>query len=213
MRHNLLLAIISASALSLGGMLYPTAWADTRAYSLSDFSSVSASASVRVVLKQGPYAVNAESTDGKFDELDIHTEGRKLMIGRKSHMRFGPGPHYTVTVSAPAYDGISASSSARLSGAGLSLKQVDVSASSSGRVELAGSCQSLSAHVSSSGRFDGSELKCEAADIDASSSARAEVFAAKAVTGRASSSAKIEVLGKPAQFDKHTSSSGSISQR
>lgn len=204
----------SALAFSAGAALlafgFSQANADTRTYSMRDFTSVYASASVQVVLKQGPYSISAESSDGKFDELDIRTDGRRLLIGRKGPGHWGPGPRYTVTVSAPDYSGVGVSSSAKIHGEGLVVKQIDVRASSSGRVELSGACQGLTARVSSSSRFDGEGLKCETADVDASSSARADVFASKSADGRASSSAKINVFGKPAQFEEHTSSSGRV---
>src|SRR5512134_3127171 len=86
--------------------------ADTRSYSLSGFDRVSVSAGIDVDLKQGSFAVTADESDGKFDQLILEVRGNTLHISRKSNIGtwFSRGPDFHVTVTAPNYFAIGASS-------------------------------------------------------------------------------------------------------
>jgi hypothetical protein len=209
MRHALPLSAITAVGLVVAIAL--PAWADTRAYNLSGFTEISASSSADVVLKQGPFSVSAESSSGDFKDLIVEVRGDTLVIGRESNgWNFGNRTRYTVTVTAPSIQELRASSSADIAASDYSFKNLDVSVSSSGNVTLSGSCTDLDLNVSSSGDFRGTDLRCDNARVSASSSGDADVFAAKSANAKASSSGDVRIHGKPATFDKSTSSSGSV---
>lgn len=205
--------LLPALAAGLAACAIMPASAETRSYNLSGFSEISASSSADVVLKQGPFSITAESTNGGFDELVVEVRGDTLVVARESKDRnwnWGSRVHYTVTVTAPSIDALRASSSADIVASSYAFKNLEVSVSSSGNVKLSGSCADLDVKVSSSGDFRGSDLKCENARVSASSSGDADVYASKSADGRASSSGDVRIHGKPAQFDKSTSSSGSV---
>jgi hypothetical protein len=209
MRHALPLSAVTAVGLVVAIAL--PAWADTRAYNLSGFTEISASSSADVVLKQGPFSVSAESSSGDFKDLIVEVRGDTLVIGRESNgWNFGNRTRYTVTVTAPSIQELRASSSADIAASDYSFKNLDVSVSSSGNVTLSGSCTDLDLNVSSSGDFRGTDLRCDNARVSASSSGDADVFAAKSANAKASSSGDVRIHGKPATFDKSTSSSGSV---
>lgn len=210
MRRSHLLLPAAAAGLVAAALALP-AWADTRNFDLSGFKAISASSSADVVLKQGPYSVVAESKNGDFDDLVVEVRGDTLVVTREGRWNWtGSRPHYTVTVTAPSIEGLRASSSADIVASNYTFKKLEVSVSSSGNVTLSGACTDLDVKVSSSGDFRGADLKCENADVSASSSGDADVFAAKRANGKASSSGDVRIYGKPATFDKSTSSSGTV---
>ena len=188
------------------------AGAETRTYKLSGFSRINASAGVDVDLKQGPFSVVADEPNGKFDQLILEVRGDTLHISRKSKSGawFSRGPDFHVAVTAPTYDGVNASSGSNVEGSNLSLQDLKVDVSSGADVDLGGSCTDLRVDVSSGADFDGERLRCETASVDASSGADADAYATRSATGDASSGADITFHGKPPQFDKDTSSGGSV---
>lgn len=211
MRNRML--ILSAAVVALtAGLFAFRASAETRSYNdLSGFSEISSSAGVKVVLKQGPFSVMAENADGKFDKLRIEKSGSRLEIGRKHEFfDWGPGPRYTVTVSAPDISGINASSGSNLDGRGISFRNIEVHVSSGANVNLDGQCGALEVHVSSGADFRGEGLKCESASVHASSGALAHAFATKVAKGDASSGGDVIFHGNPASFEKDTSSGGRV---
>jgi hypothetical protein len=210
MRQTLLIIPAAAVALATAALAQP-AHADTKTYSLSNFDEVSASAGVTVILKQGPFNVKADESKGDFDKLVLEVRGDKLVVSRKSNSGwFGHGPNYTVTVTAPTYSKITASSGSDVDGRDLQLKDLKVEVSSGADMELAGACNALSVDISSGADFDGEELKCQTASVDASSGSDADAWASASAKGQASSGADITFHGKPATFDKETSSGGSV---
>lgn len=189
-----------------------TASAETRSYNLSGFKEIRASSSANVVLKQGPYSVTAESTNGgDFKDLVVEIQGGALVVHRESHgWWFGSNAHYTVTVTAPSIEELRANSSADIDAANYKFQNLRVEVSSSGDVRLSGACSELDVNVSSSGDFKGTDLRCDSVKVNASSSGDADVYAAKSVVGEASSSGDVRIHGNPPQIEKHTSSSGKI---
>jgi hypothetical protein len=203
-------AIIPAAALAAAAAIVLPAWADTKSYNLSNFDSVDVSAGIEVTLIQGPFSVKVDSPQGNFDKIVVEVRGNTLKLGRKNTNWFGRGDDFHVTVSAPNYTGVNASSGSQVEGGGLSVKNLEIGVSSGAQVELAGACSDLSVAVSSGAHFDGEDLKCETARVDASSGARAEAYATRSANGDASSGANVTFHGKPSQFDKDTSSGGSV---
>lgn len=209
MRH--LPWLVPAAAVAVAAIVAAPAQADSRTFSLSNFKRVNIAAGTQVILKQGPFSIVAEEPDGRFDRLRLEMRGDTLYVGRHNNwfwFDFG-GPRYTVTITAPAYDGIDASSGSSIDGHDLSFQDLKVDVSSGANVDLSGSCTGLRLDVSSGARFDGERLQCESARVDASSGASADAFATRSAAADASSGASVVFHGKPASFDKDTSSGGS----
>ncbi|HVY90763.1 MAG TPA: head GIN domain-containing protein [Hyphomonadaceae bacterium] len=211
MRHSLML-ITGSVAIAAAFATVATANADTRGYPLNNFEKVDVSAGIEVILKQGAFDVKVETPNGQdFDKIEINVRGNTLHVGRKSNLiNWGPGPHFTVTVSAPNFTGVEASSGSHVDGGGLKLNDMKVGVSSGAHVELAGACGNLSVETSSGAHFDGGDLKCESASVDASSGGHAEAFATRSADGDASSGGHVTFHGQPASLRKNTSSGGSV---
>ena len=183
----------------------------SRDYALNGFNRVAASAGVSVILSQGPYAVNAQSRHGDLSNLVLEVRGDTLIAGRRQEwLNWGRKPQYTITVSAPDYQGVEASSGSDVDGKGLQLRNLKVDVSSGANVDLTGSCTDLRVDISSGADFDGSDLRCETASVGASSGADADAYATRTASGDASSGADITFHGRPASISKDTSSGGSV---
>lgn len=207
---QLTLPIIGLAAIAIALAL--PAFAETRTFNLNGFDSVSASAGVTVILKQGPFAISVDSPNGKFDQLKLEVHGSTLVAGRRNFSGWnGRGEPYTITVTAPAYRNVEASSGSRLEGERLRFADLGVGVSSGAHMELSGDCKAVTIDVSSGSHFSGEDLKCESASVDASSGAHADAFATASAKGDASSGAHITFHGKPASVSKDSSSGGSVS--
>ncbi len=217
--HRTLLVLPAVLAVTLGGCVVGGVdgkpYSESQRHSYSGFRKVDASAGVEVVLAQGAFDVKAETTEGQgFDKLIVEVNGDTLRISRKSQMwTMGGGPRYRVTVSAPAYSEIEASSGASLTGESLRLDAIEVDVTSGASVRLAGACTSLDLEMSSGASFSGDELRCDTAKVYASSGASAQAFAARSAKGSASSGASVSFSGNPAEVERDTSSGGSVSSR
>jgi hypothetical protein len=174
--RNPLLTLSAAGAVALAAAIaLPAASAQAagKTYDISGFSRVSSSASVDVIVKRGPFSVTAQSSNGKYDELVLERHGDTLVAGARSKHRFGRSPHFTVTVSAPAYEGFAASSSSSITGENLGASDVDVQASSSANVALGGLSGSLRVQSSSSGKVRATNLQLT--DVKASASSSGDI--------------------------------------
>jgi hypothetical protein len=219
MRQALLIVIPSLAALASSGCVVGGAtgapYAESQRHTYTGFERVDVSAGVETIVTQGNFDVKAETRSGDdFKNLVVEVRGDTLHIGRRSSMfGWGNGEHYRVTVSAPKYTALEASSGSSLDGSGLQLAGLKVEVSSGAHMELAGSCTQLRIGVSSGAHFDGEGLKCETAEVDASSGAHADAFATRSAEGNASSGANVTFYGKPASVSRDTSSGGSVDAR
>lgn len=217
--HRSLILLPAILATSLGGCIVGAAsgqpYSEAGRHSYAGFSKVDVSAGVEVVVSQGAFDVQAETTQGQgFENLIVEVNGDTLHIGRKPTMwNIGGGPRYRVTVAAPAYSEFNVSSGASLKADGLRLDAVEVGVSSGASVRIAGTCTTLDLDMSSGASFSGEDLRCDTAKVDASSGASAHAFAARSAKGQAASGASVSFSGNPAELERDTSSGGSVSAR
>ncbi len=210
------------------------ATAETKAYDLSGFNGIDASAGVNVSFQTGSaYAVTVENNKGDFSDLELRVKGDTLIIGRKSKNWGGWGKreNYNVTVSAPTLSFVEASSGSDVSGTGLSGEEIrlkvssgadlDVSgiqggsvwlkSSSGSDLDASGTCQTVRADSSSGSDIEARDLICTTGYAEASSGSDTTIFASQSVEADASSGADIDVYGGPTNTDTDKSSGGSVS--
>ncbi len=218
--HRTLLVLPAVFAMALGGCVVGGAtgqtYSESQRHNYAGFSKVDVSAGVEVVLTQGAFDVKAETTEGKgFEKLIVEVNGDTLRISRKrtAMFNFSDGPRYRVTVSAPAYSAIEASSGSSIRADNLRLDAVEIDVSSGASVGIAGTCTTLDLDMSSGASFSGGGLRCDTATVEASSGANAQAFASRSARGNASSGASVSFSGNPAQLQRDTSSGGSVSSR
>ena len=146
--HRILIVLPAILAFPLAGCVVGSAtgqtYADSQRHTYANFDKIDLSAGVEAVVRQGAFDVTAETTKGEgFDNLIVEVSGDTLRISRKPSMLDWGGPQYRVTVSAPAYSALEASSGSRMEGTGLTLKDLSVEVSSGASMELEGACNAL----------------------------------------------------------------------
>jgi hypothetical protein len=216
--HRTLILLPALLAFPLAGCVVGVAsgepYSESQRHTYANFDRIDLSAGVEVIATQGPFDVKAEVTEGEgFDNLIVEVRGDTLRIGRKMSMFNWNGPSYRVTVSAPNYTALEASSGSRLEGRNLNVQDLDVEVSSGASVELGGACAQLDLDISSGASFDGEGLRCMTAMVDASSGANVDAFASQLADGDASSGANVTFHGQPQQLREDTSSGGSVQAR
>ena len=213
--HRILIVLPAILAFPVAGCVVGSAtgptYVESERHTYTNFDRVDVSAGVEAVVLQGAFDVKAESTQGEnFDNLVVEVNGDTLRISRKSSLMNWSGAQYRVTVSAPAYSALEASSGSRMEGTNLSLKDLSIEVTSGASMELGGACNALDLKISSGASFDGEGMRCATAKVDASSGASADAFASQRADGEASSGANVTFHGQPKQVREDTSSGGSV---
>src|SRR5579871_5551885 len=141
-----ILILPAMAGLALAAVLALPAAAASKAFNFSGFSAIAASAGVKVIFKQGPFAISAEEANGDFSTLRIETRGSTLVVTRQDTWGLDRR-HYVVTVSAPNISELRVSSGAHFEGAQLHLADLSVDVSSGAHAQLGGVCKAVSIDV------------------------------------------------------------------
>lgn len=197
--------------------------------SVSSFKGLKVAEGIDVYLKKGAKEeLRLEVTGIKLSDVLTEVSGDYLKI----HMREGRYRDRTVKVYVTYVnlEKLSASSAANIFAEGvirakqLSLSAssagsididveaegIDISASSAGDIELKGSAKRLTAEASSAGEIDAYDLTAEVVDAQASSAGSVKVHAVKEITAHASSGGSIRFKGNPERSNTNSSSGGSV---
>lgn len=186
---------------------------ESRTYPLKDFDRVSVQAGIELILKQGPFAVEAKSRNGDLDKLSIDVRGSELAISREAGLNIGISPSYTVTATAPKWTAIKASAGVEIEGENLQLEDVRIDGSAGVRIRLSGTCRELAAEASAGAAIDARDLKCLAVDAEASAGAKIEAYASEKARGEASAGAVVEFSGNPPMVEKDAGMGGVVEVR
>ncbi|WP_340154033.1 head GIN domain-containing protein [uncultured Marivirga sp.] len=159
--------------------------------SLSDFTSVSSSQSIRVILKKGDEAKVDVSTTGDLEDVITEVKGGNLKIEMESNKMFR-NIEVEVTVYFQELESLKASSSSRMTSEDLiEASNIDIRGSSSARMDL--------------------NVKATNIEVSGSSSARISVEAeANNIESQVSSSCRFTLSGNAENFEAQVSSSGRI---
>ncbi|HTJ49228.1 MAG TPA: head GIN domain-containing protein [Cyclobacteriaceae bacterium] len=200
---------------------------ETRA--IGSFRGIKAAEGIDVYLKHGDKeSVKLEVTGTTLDNVITEVSGSYLKI----HMREGRYKSKTVKVYVTyvEVDKVSASSAASIYSEGiLKAKDLDVSSSSAGSIELTiesvtvdanassageidlkGKTTSLTVDASSAGEIDAYDLEAESVTAEASSGASIKINVTKDLDGHASSGGSVRYRGNPAKSMTNSSSGGSV---
>lgn len=188
----------------------------TETRNLSGFDSVEASAGVNVELRQGPFAIKVQAPEDDVKFIRTEVDGSTLKIYREGN--FNSWFNWTsgrrlVTVTAPAYVQIRASSGADVEGDSLALDAITLDASSGGDIEISGTCKTVTAEAGSGGDVNAEDLKCENGNADASSGGDIDLHVTGTANGEASSGGDVRFHGNPTSFTKDESSGGDVDAR
>jgi hypothetical protein len=224
--------LLCAAALAATSGCVMTETTETRSFNHSGFDAIDASGGVNLVLKQGPFAINAEGPKSKLDKLVIQQQGTTLSIHREhsSFNWFSVSTHDVVTITAPTYTRINATGGVDVETAGLTLAaltlgvtggadfdadnlqvdQLTVETSGGGDVRVSGACKLATVNASGGADFDGKNFTCQTATVTSSAGADVEINASQTASGDASSGADIRFYGNPTNVTRNESSGGDV---
>lgn len=192
------------AALFLSSLALST-YADVeREFSVDDFDSVAVSQGINLNLVIGPASsvIAVADKDSDLDRLNIEVDEGVLEIRRGSWVSglFSIGMSHgsvTVNVVANKLKAVRSSSGANADLTDIICSDLRLDASSGGRAEVSGRCDTVVIDASSGANVDSSDLLTTDADVDASSGASIRVFAGESFRGDASSGSSIRVYGNP----------------
>jgi len=164
---------------------------ETETRSIYDFTSVSSSQSIRVILKKGSQPEVVVSTTGELKDVITDVKGEDLVIEMASNKSYR-NIEVEVTVYYQELEELKASSSSRLSAEGLiKANNIEIKGSSSARIDV--------------------EVDATNVEVSGSSSARIDVGVKSGnVEAKTSSSCRLTLSGYSDNFEAKVSSSGRI---
>jgi len=196
-----------------------------------DFDGVSACCSLNVEMRKGgscSVRIEAESNIQEYIRTDV--VGGRLEVGFKNNVNLRNHEKITIYVTLPTLEFVGASSSSKITGkdafTGEDLEidasssgrieldwtgaRVDADASSSGKIYLTGSGNRIKANVSSGANIRASDYSVKRARAGASSGGRVSIKVTEELTADASSGGSVRYNGNPSMIDSDTSSGGSV---
>jgi len=211
------------------GLAYLSHAQETETRSVSSFKGLKVAEGIDVYLKKGDKeALKLEVSGIKPSDVITEISGDYLKI----HMREGNFRDRTVKVYVTYVnlEKLSASSAANIfseaivkakqlslsaSSAGsidiqVDAHDIDMNVSSAGDVEIRGKAANLIVDVSSAGEVDAYDLVADVVQVKASSAGSAKVHAVKEITANASSGGSIRFKGNPERSNTNSSSGGSV---
>ena len=224
--------LLCAAALAATSGCVMTEPTESRTFNHSGFDAIDASGGVNLVLRQGPFAIQAEGPKSKLDKLVFQQQGTTLSIHREqsSFNWFSVSTSDIVTITAPTYARINATGGVDVETSGLTLPmlalrvtggadfdangfrvdQLNIESSGGGDVRISGACKSITINASGGADVEGKDFICETATVTSSAGADVEIHASTTATGDASSGADIRFYGSPANVTRNTSSGGDV---
>jgi hypothetical protein len=202
----------------------------TQERKVSSFSGIKACCSLKVEVSKGAPGVRVEAESNLQEYIKTEVSGGRLIIGFKDNVNIGNHKPINVYVTMNELDWVKASSSSRIAfkdafrgndlevdvsssanimGLEFSGGYIRLEASSSGKIELAGTGNKIRAKASSSGKIAAYDCKVKDARASVSSGARIHLNVSGDLDASASSGGTVRYQGSPS-VDSDTSSGGSI---
>lgn len=231
----LLTTVVALSSCSVSGTGDEDGSGDVveRAFEVDDFVSIDVASAFEasvVIDPDSTHQVIVEIDDNLIDEVDVDTDGDRLVVRIRSGARIDPTV-MRVSVRAPVLTGIEASGASeveadgaltgdveiRVSGASsldasIDADEVTIDASGASEVDLTGRANELDLDASGASDVGLAELSIEEAAVDASGASRVSLRVTGRVTGEASGASSVEVRGG-GQVSIGTSGASSVETR
>lgn len=203
----------------------------TQTRELKDFTKISASRGLEVVIEQADqFLVTVEADDNLQSHIKTTVENGVLKI-TSDYNSYSNVKSKKVTVKMPAISGIDVQSGVSLksvgtllsdditiesgSGSEISLNvesdKIVAQSSSGSQIKLKGKALTLDTSSSSGSTIEAGNLIANDVTAQSSSGSSTEVHAAVSIDAQASSGGSIEYSGAPKKVERHESSGGSVS--
>lgn len=205
----------------------------TQERDVPSFSGIKACCSFDVEVRQGAPGVRVEAESNLQEYIKTEVSGGRLMIGFTDNVNISNHKPIRIYVTMNELDWVKASSSSKIafkgaftgddlevdvsssanvSGLNFSGGDIRLEASSSGKIELAGTGNQIRAKASSSGRIMAGDCKVKNGRVAASSGANIYLNVSGELDASASSGGTVRYQGSPS-VDADTSSGGSVRSR
>lgn len=230
MRLFLASAIIAASAGATFMVVTNPAAAETKAYDLTGFTRIDASAGFTIMFTQSPaWSVVVDSQPSNLDKIILEKVGDTLKIYRPRNTRMRGEVNDVVRISAPDIDALKLNAAIKFSAAQLtvdaleidanaavsidiaSLKAgaIDINADAASKITLAGSCARLDLVIGAATQVRADGLKCRETHIEAGAASTVHAFASDKAVARAGPASHVRISGRPRDFQESHEKFGS----
>lgn len=202
-----------------------------KSWEVRTFTGVDVCCSIDVEIRQGDrQRVEIEAESNVMPYLRAEVVGGRLDIGFRKNVNLGNVRQIRVYITMAELDYLGANSSSKIKTVGeFSGKDIDLDASSAGRIECAfngrkaeleassggrielrGRGETVEAEASSGGRANAGKFMAESGDADASSGGSVSVSISEALEAEASSGGSVRYSGEPRNVNADSSSGGSV---
>lgn len=199
---------------------------------VGEFDYVSFGISGKLIITQGnSNSLVLEGDADDLEKIETYVSGRKLKIRKKDNSWFGDNmDDVTVKVTLVNFTGAGVSGSGKITNSNnLRGKDVSLSVSGSGKVDLYVECETMETHISGSGRItlegkassndlhisgsggiNSSEFDTNKLEAHISGSGSAKVKVKDEIDAHISGSGSIRYIGNPSKIREKVSGSGSV---
>jgi putative autotransporter adhesin-like protein len=178
----------------------------SQTYELAGFNEIDIGGVYEVDVRVGPdFSVTLSGAPDEMARADVAVESGVLRLtqedprrGKRRWRNMG----LTAEISLPALNAIEIAGVADVDIDGVAADDFSVRLAGVGEIDVAGTCNALSARVSGVGELDAADLQCADVDVRVSGVGEASVYASRSVDASVGGIGSITVYGSPAQVEK-----------
>ncbi|NOX83774.1 MAG: DUF2807 domain-containing protein [Alphaproteobacteria bacterium] len=178
----------------------------TRSYDVAGFNEIDIGGVYEVDIRVGPdFSVTLSGAEDEMARAGVVVERGVLHLtqeeprrGKRRWRDMG----LTAQISLPALNAIEIAGVADVDVEGIAADDFTVRLAGVGEIEVAGTCNALTASLSGVGELDAADLECADVDVRVSGVGEATVYASRSVDARVGGIGAITVYGSPARVEK-----------
>lgn len=226
------IAITSCASCQIRKTVYGDRNVVKKERSTGDFTGVSTSSAIDVIITQGDAVkVELEADENLHEYIKTEVKDGTLRIYTDANIREAAMRRVHVTMKEISYAGTSSAGDiigqtpvrtdrlklSATSAGDIKLdvyaREINLDASSSGNITLSGEADMLKASLSSAGDLNAFGLKVKEAEVSASSAGDADIWVTERLKASSSSAGDINYKGDPTNVDAHSSSAGGVHKK
>ncbi len=178
----------------------------TQNYEIAGFNEIDIGGVYEVDIRVGPdFSVTLSGAEEEMARADVvvergvlHLTQEELRGGKRRWRNMG----LTAQISLPALNAIKVAGVADVDVDGVAADDFTLRLAGVGEIDVAGTCNGLTASVSGVGELDAADLKCADVDVRVSGVGEAKVYASQSVDASVGGIGSITVYGSPARVEK-----------
>ncbi len=178
----------------------------TQTYEVAGFNEIDIGGVYEIDIRVGPdFSVTLSGAQEEMARAEVVVEHGILHLTQEELRR---GKHrwrnmgLSAEIALPALNAIDVAGVADVDVSGVAADGFTVRLAGVGEIELAGTCNGLTASVSGVGELDAADLECADVDVRVSGVGEASVYASRSVDASVGGIGSITVYGSPARVEK-----------